>query len=110
MVAHFTGKGDRLYAILPRWQGGNFRLKGIAVSARTRVSLLGGGGTIEWRRSGGDTVITMPSFLAAGEVPSAVHQAWVLKLENALANEGRSSRRSFPGTACGREAPKFKER
>lgn len=84
--AFFTRKGKDLYAILPHWPGGNFRLRNIAAARQAKVTLLGAAGNIEWRRDGGDTVITMPSYPAAGEAPSAVHQAWVLKLEGALTN------------------------
>lgn len=84
--AFFTRKGEDLYAILPHWKGGNFRLKDLQVQEGTTVSLLGTTSNIEWRADGKDVVVTMPAYPAAGDAPTPVHNAWVLKLSGALAN------------------------
>jgi alpha-L-fucosidase len=85
-TSRITRKGEDLYAILPHWKGGNFRLKDLQVQEGTTVSLLGTTSNIEWRADGKDVVVTMPAYPAAGDAPTPVHNAWVLKLSGALAN------------------------
>jgi alpha-L-fucosidase len=80
--AFFTRKGDDLYAILPHWKKGEFRLKELNLPPGTKVSLLGKAGTLSWRSERADAVVRMPEYPAG--TASAVQQAWVLKLEGAL--------------------------
>ncbi|MCW5962570.1 MAG: alpha-L-fucosidase [Bryobacterales bacterium] len=85
--AFFTRKGNHLYAILPRWESGEFVLKQMRVAPETKITLLGaGGGQLPWRAKGGDVVVRMPDYPAQTSAPSARQQAWVLKLEGALRN------------------------
>jgi alpha-L-fucosidase len=80
--AFFTRKGRDLYAILPHWKHGEFRLKDLSLPPGTKISLLGRPGTLSWRTERADALVRMPEFPAG--TPAAVQQAWVLKLEGAL--------------------------
>ena len=55
---YFTSKGDIVYAITPGWPDKNqFRIRDIAISDNTQVSLLGSDAEIKWEKKGGDLII-----------------------------------------------------
>ncbi len=72
--AFFTARGNDVYAILPRWPGRTFVVKGIG--AAKSVTLLGASSPIRFQPSNGGLAIQLP------EVPAGLrHQpAWVLKI------------------------------
>ncbi|MBP1635945.1 MAG: Alpha-L-fucosidase [Acidobacteria bacterium] len=72
--AFFTAKGKDVYAILPRWPGRRFSVKGVA-GVRS-VTLLGAGSPLAFVAGGDAVSIELP------DVPEALRQqpAWVLKL------------------------------
>ncbi len=62
----FTRKGAVRYAILLGTPpDGEVILKGLSLSAGTRLSLLGSGGAIHWETRGGDTVVKLPVLPSA---------------------------------------------
>lgn len=72
--AFFTAKGNKLYAILPRWPGGVFLLKDIA-DVRS-VHLLGFDSPLRFRRMAAGTAIDLPDLR-----DNLLNQpAWVLKV------------------------------
>jgi alpha-L-fucosidase len=72
--AFFTAKGDDLYAILPRWPGSSFLLKG--VTGVKQVTLLGSVEAVKFRAAGDGVQIELPSL------PDELlnEPAWVLKV------------------------------
>lgn len=77
----FTKKGNDVYAILPQYPKPTVILKGIKVTNKTRISMLGLDKKIVWKQKGEDIVITVPS-LYYDEMPC--NYAWTLKLENVI--------------------------
>ena len=73
--AFFTAKGSYVFAILPRWPGRRFTIRGAAAEGVTSVALLGGG-SLRFERSGASLSVDL------GELPEALlgQPAWVLKL------------------------------
>ncbi len=57
--AFFTSKGNTVYAILPRWPGKRFTLKGIIPKS---VELLGASGPLRFRRAAGVVNIDLPDL------------------------------------------------
>jgi len=76
--AFFTTKPGILYAILPNWPRGQFILKDFTPSPRTRVSMLGLKGTLEWKQSGNGITVTVPR-LYVDEMPC--RYAYTIKVE-----------------------------
>jgi alpha-L-fucosidase len=72
--AFFTSKGNDVYAILPRWPGGVFRIKD--VPAIKAVSLLGSPQQVKFTEANGVVSVNLP------ELPEDLRAqpAWVLKL------------------------------
>jgi alpha-L-fucosidase len=62
--AFFTTKGGDLYAIVPGWPGRTLTIKEVAPSKSSAVTMLGQTGTLKWKRSGQNVVITMPEIPA----------------------------------------------
>ena len=56
----FTRKGETLFAILPRYPRGEFRLRDLRLRANARVSLIGEAQPISWTQRGRDVVIMAP--------------------------------------------------
>jgi alpha-L-fucosidase len=75
--AFFTSKGETVYAILPRWPGREFQVKGIDGRRVKSVALLGGRTQLRFRAAQGGVTVQLP------EVPSKLmtQPAWVLKLQ-----------------------------
>jgi len=73
--AFFTAKGDSFYAILPRWPGRHFTLKGYAAAKLGSVSLLGAATSLRFQVSGNAITVDLP------DVPEELlgQPAWVLK-------------------------------
>ena len=78
--ALFTTKPGVLYAILPRWPGKTFTLKGVTLGGDAQVRLLGVKGRLSHETVGSDTVIRMPE-LAVDELPCKY--AWTLRIAGA---------------------------
>jgi alpha-L-fucosidase len=72
--AFFTTKGSDLFAILPRWPGTSFQVKG--VSGVKAVSLLGGTGELKFKDGKDGVLVSLP------ELPEELlgQPAWVLKV------------------------------
>lgn len=72
--AFFTSKGNDVYAILPRWNAGNFRIKD--ASGVRSVRLIGSAAPLKFKASNGSIAIELP------ELPADLRAepAWVLKL------------------------------
>lgn len=72
--AFFTSKGNDLFAILPRWPGSRFVLRGM--TGVKQVALLGSGETVRFHAAGKDTVVELP------RLPNDLlsQPAWVLKV------------------------------
>ena len=64
-----------LYAILPKWPGGSFVLKDLAVAPGTKVELLETGQALEWAQEGGDLSLKFP-------VKTKDEYAYVIKLSH----------------------------
>ena len=75
--AFFTRKDPHVYAILPRWPGGDLILRDIPVAADCKVTMLGAQGSLRCKQQGDGVAITIPIELRANTPPS---QAYVLKL------------------------------
>jgi len=75
--AFFTKKGNAVYAMLTRWHGKTFVLKDAATLTPTRVSLLGGTGTLAFSKRGDTIEVTLP------DLPEALlgQPMWTLKIE-----------------------------
>jgi alpha-L-fucosidase len=73
--AFFTTRGNDLYAILPRWPGRTFYLKGVPTAKS--VTLLGAAGQLKFKAAKGGLSIQLP------DVPEALmsQPAWVLKVD-----------------------------
>jgi len=80
--AFFTSKGSTVYAILPRWPGREFTVKGVDSQQVKSVALLGGPAPLRWSKAAGGTSIQVP------EVPPQLmsQPAWVLKIYTAGAD------------------------
>jgi alpha-L-fucosidase len=74
--AFFTAKGRDVYAILPRWPGRRFVLRGAAATGVRGVSLLGSTAPVRFAVSGPEVVVDLP------DLPEALlgQPAWVLKV------------------------------
>ena len=73
--AFFTAKGDDVYAILPRWPGRKFTVKG--VTSVKAMTMLGVATPLKYKASSkGEVVVELP------ELPEALlaQPAWVLKI------------------------------
>ena len=81
--AFFTRKNDTIYAILPRWPQGEFRLKNMAAHSGAKITLLTTDGDVKWRAQGKELVLAMPETLRAKLPPS---QAYVLKMSGLAAD------------------------
>ena len=77
IAAFFTAKGDTLYATCPRWPQKEIVLKDIEVSSDATVTMLGVAQPLNWRRSGRDVVVQVPT-LSVDETPC--EHAYVLRL------------------------------
>ena len=75
--AFFTTKPGTLYAILPRWPGKTFTLKGAKLDVAATVRMLGVEGLLVHRVADGNTVIQMPE-ISVDELPCKY--AWTLKI------------------------------
>jgi alpha-L-fucosidase len=72
--AFFTRKGNDVYAILPRWPGKSFAVRGIGTVKS--ATLLGAPGALHFKASGDGADIRLPDLPA-----KLLHQpAWVIKL------------------------------
>jgi alpha-L-fucosidase len=87
--AFFTTRPGTLYAILPRWPGKTFTLKGVKLDAAATVRMLGVEGTLAHQVGGGDTVIQMPQ-LNVDQLPCKY--AWTLKISGGGQTGGRGGR------------------
>jgi alpha-L-fucosidase len=77
--AFFTSKGSDVYAILPRWPGRQFTLKGRFAVEKMKldsVTLLGAPGKLQFKAKAGAVVIELP------DLPEELlgEPAWVLKI------------------------------
>ena len=79
--ALFTRKGNTLYAITPTYPTGQLRLRDMNMPSGARVSMLGQGGTLDWRQVGGDVVIDVPD-ICVDTLPFA--GAYTFKIDGAL--------------------------
>jgi alpha-L-fucosidase len=75
--AFFTRKPAALYAILPRWPGKTFALKGVKLAPTAKIQMLGVEGTLSYAISDGSVVIQMPE-LSVDALPCKY--AWTLKI------------------------------
>lgn len=75
----FTKKGDALYAICPVFPKEKLTLKGVKLSNRSKVSLLGYEKNLKWTQQGANVVIEVP-YLTASEVPC--QYAWTFKISD----------------------------
>ena len=75
--AFFTSKGGAIYAILPRWPGREFTVKGMDAKRVKSVALLGGPAGLSFQAASGGVSIRLP------EIPAALmtQPAWVLKIQ-----------------------------
>ena len=78
----FTRKGDDLYAIVTRWSGKPFTVKGIGKVQK--VTMLGMDGEIQYSTDG-DSIVIVPPRLDILTMPCSY--AWVYKLEGVLAGD-----------------------
>ena len=76
--AFFTSKGGDLYAILPRWPGRQFTVKGYEGAKPASVKLLGVGAPLRFKFAAGSVMIELP------DLPEELlaQPAWVLKLSH----------------------------
>ena len=74
--AFFTTKGNDLYAILPRWSGRTFTLKGEAAKGVKSVRLLGGDAPLRFSATGATVSVELPDL----PEPLLGQPAWVLKV------------------------------
>jgi alpha-L-fucosidase len=74
--AFFTSKGGDMYAILPRWPGRQFTVKGYEGAKPKVVTLLGAGAPLRFKSGAGSVTVELP------ELPEELRTqpAWVLKL------------------------------
>jgi alpha-L-fucosidase len=74
--AFFTVKGQDVYAILPRWPGGQFTVQQLNAGSVKSVQLLGGDRPLRWKANGGGITIDLPP------IPVALlsQPAWTLKI------------------------------
>jgi len=74
--AFFTAKGDTVYAILPRWPGRAFTVKGVDARRVKSVALVGGPAGLRFRPADGGVSVELP------DVPAALmtQPAWVLRI------------------------------
>jgi alpha-L-fucosidase len=73
----FTRKGDTLYAIVPRYPGGELILRDVRAARGSKVSLLGSArDDVTWRQRGAHLVISPPP---PPELP--FEGAWVFRIE-----------------------------
>jgi alpha-L-fucosidase len=77
--AFFTAKASDLYAILPRWPGRQFTVKGYAGAKPKAVTLLGNAAPLPFKSGAGSVTVELP------ELPEELlaQPAWVLKLRGA---------------------------
>jgi alpha-L-fucosidase len=74
--AFFTAKGGDVYAILPRWPGSRFDVKGLDAKRVRTVALLGGPTGLQFSSSSGGLTVQLPPLPAA----LMAQPAWVLKI------------------------------
>ncbi len=72
--AFFTAKPGKLYAILPRWPGKEFTVRGVKPGAGAAVTLLGSDGTLRWQAAGDGIRVAMPDY------PAKASDAYVLQI------------------------------
>ena len=84
--AFFTTRPGKLYAILPRWPGKTFTLKGVKLDAAATVQMLGREETLAHQVADGDTVIQIPQ-LNVEQLPCK--HAWTLKISGIGPTAGR---------------------
>lgn len=77
--AFFTRKGETVYAITPRYPAGELTLRDIQTTDATEATLLGRGGTLEWKATGNTLSIGVPA-LEVHERPC--ENAFVFKITN----------------------------
>jgi alpha-L-fucosidase len=75
--AFFTGKGDVIYAMLPRWPEQHAVVKGFAAPSQARITLLETGDELQFRANGNELTIEMPERLR-GKLPH--RELYTLKL------------------------------
>ena len=73
--AFFTAKGDNFYAILPRWPGRQFTLKGYTSAKPKTITLLGSTAPLRVKSAAGTLTVELPEL--PGELRA--QSAWVLK-------------------------------
>jgi alpha-L-fucosidase len=75
--AFFTAKGGKLYAILPRWPGGAFTVKGLGASTVKAVRLLGSDVPVRFTAAAGSITVDLPAL------PEELlrQPAWVLDID-----------------------------
>jgi alpha-L-fucosidase len=74
--AFFTAKGNAVYAVLPRWPGREFTMKGVDAKSVKSVALLGGPAALRFRAAKGGVAVQLPDLPAA----LLAQPAWVLKV------------------------------
>jgi alpha-L-fucosidase len=76
--AFFTSKGGDLYAILPRWPGRQFTVRGYEGAKPASVTLLGVTAPLRFKAGAGSVTVELP------ELPEELlpQPAWVLKLSH----------------------------
>jgi len=74
--AFFTTKGNDLYAILPRWSGRTFTLKGEAAKGVKSVRLIGVDAPLRFSATGATVSVELPDL----PEPLLGQPAWVLKV------------------------------
>lgn len=79
----FTKKGEDLYMIWTQWPNQEFRVTGISGGEKTRVSLLGYSGTVEWKKAEKGVLIIPPDINPATE---PCDYAWTFKISGVFGN------------------------
>ena len=74
--AFFTAKGSAVYAILPRWPGRQFTVKGLDAGRVKTAALLGGPTGLRVQAAAGGVSVQLPELSAA----LLAQPAWVVKL------------------------------
>lgn len=73
----FTQKGNTVYVILPKLPEKPLKINGMPASSATKVTLIGSGRELKWKKAGDGIVVTIP-VISSNEVPA--QHAYVLKV------------------------------
>ncbi|MCL3782548.1 alpha-L-fucosidase [Prolixibacteraceae bacterium JC049] len=76
--AFFTQKGNKVFAILPKWPGKTMKITEVDATKVKSVSLLGVQGKLKWKKSGKNIVVTMPTYDPNWKLPT---EAYTLKIQ-----------------------------